>query len=93
MSPLSLSRQSSMEQMLSPMNETCSLLSVQSNCWQAFCECEMVVNLQTCGVLELSSDTSEGQTLTISYEIIADPNWAISGNKTGQYDPPAPLEH
>lgn len=72
-----------MEHMLSPMNDTSSVLSVQSNCWQAFCECEMVVNLQTCGVLELSSELAEGQGLTISYEIIADPNWAISGSKTG----------
>lgn len=45
----------------------------------------MVVNLQTCGVLELSYDATGGEGLTLSYEIVADPNWAISGSKTGLY--------
>ena len=79
MSPLSLSRQSSQD-MLSSSPESVSSLS-QPNTWQALCECEMMVELQACGDLDLSDEDEHGR--RISYEIIADPNWAISGNKHG----------
>ena len=76
MSPLSLSRQSSQD-----MSPDCSSSHLLPNTWQALCECEMLVELQSCGDLDLTDEDDQGR--RISYEIISDPNWAISGNKHG----------
>lgn len=84
MSPLSLSRQSSMEHMLTPTPEPAPHTD-SCNTWQALCECEMVVNLDVCGSLDLTSDSSDNGYMSLSYEVLADPNWAISGSKTGKF--------
>lgn len=84
MSPLSLSRQSSAEYFLSDSPDSYSISSPSiSNTWQALCECEMIVELKACGDLENTGSEGQGQS-NVSYELITDPNWAISGLKTGE---------
>lgn len=84
MSPLSLSRQSSHEYFLSPSQESCSISSPSiSNTWQALCECEMIVELSASNDLDLTAGEGEDH-LKVSYEIITDRNWAISGAKAGE---------
>lgn len=82
MSTLSLSRQSSQEHVLSSSPESLGSSHTLPNTWTALCECDMAVELRACYDLDL--DDTEGQGDKISYEIIADPNWAISGEKNGK---------
>mgnify|MGYP001794432982 FL=1 len=84
MSPLSLSRQSSAEHFLSSSPESCSISSPSiSNTWQALCECEMIVELIASNDLDLTAGEGEDH-LKVSYEIVTNPNWAISGAKEGK---------